>query len=197
GWCLVSPPAQTHHSDRRGCSEAALPVENYRGDGTAVQGDAAPVLKRSTAKRQKTLAVARQSADRHLVDDGGAARGQPNHIAVLDDQRLRNLALLSQAGVGDQMAGFAMDRDRHPRAHHLVHPHELVARRMAGDVDEVILLGDDLDPEPDQRVLQSIYRLLVAGNDARREDPNMARLEHDVGMILAGDPGECRARLAL
>ena len=55
--------------------------------------------------------------------------------------------------MGDQMAGFAVNWDCHPRAHHLVHPNKLVARRMAGDVDEVVLLGNDLDPEPDQRIL--------------------------------------------
>ena len=84
-------------------------------------------------------------------------------------------------GVGDQMAGFAVNRDRHLRADHLVHAHELVTRGMAGDVDEVVLLGDDLDPEPDQRVLQSIDRLLVAGDDPRRENHDVAGLEHDVG----------------
>ena len=44
----------------------------------------------------------------------------------------------------------------------------------------MVLLGDDLDPEPDQRVLQPVDRLFVPGNDARRKDHDIAGLEHDV-----------------
>src|SRR5208282_6831084 len=135
--------------------EASLAVENQGGHGAAVENEAPPLLERSAAERQEALAVAGQPADRHLVDDGGTARRQPDHVAVLDDQRLLDLALLGEMGVGDQMASFAMNWDRHQGADHLVHAHELVARGMAGDVDEMVLLGDDLDPEPNQRVLQS------------------------------------------
>ena len=35
---------------------------------------------------------------------------------------------------------------------------QLVLRRMAGDVDEMIVLGDDLDAEPRQLVLQPADR---------------------------------------
>ena len=113
-------------------------------------------------ERQQGLAVARQTPDRHFVDDHGTRRAEPDQIAVFDDERLGDLAFAGDLGVGDQMAGFAVNRDRHPRPDHLVHADQLVARRMAGDVDEMILLGDDLDAEPGQRVLQPADRLLVA-----------------------------------
>ena len=67
-----------------------------------------------------------------------------------------------ELGMRDQVAGLAMHRDRDLRADHLVHAHQLVARRMPRDMDEMVLLGDDLDAEPDQRVLQPADRLLVA-----------------------------------
>ena len=138
-----------------------------------------------------------EPADRHLVDDRGPARDEPHHVAVFDDQRLRHLAFGGELGMGDQMARLAMHRDRDLRADHLVHAHQLVARRMAGDVDEMVLLGDDLDAEPGQRVLQPADRLFVAGDDARGKDHDIARLELDSRMVVAGDAGQRRARLAL
>src|SRR6516162_7691635 len=188
---------QTEQTDRWWCGEASLTVYDQGGDCAAVQDNATPVLQRGAAERQETFAIARQPADRHLVNNRRTARGKPHHVAVLDDERLLNLALLGEMGMGDQMARFAVNRDRHPRTDHLVHAYQLVARGMAGNVDEMVPLGDDLDPEPDQRVLQPVDRLLVPGNDSRREDHDITRLEHDIGMVLAGDPGERRARLPL
>ena len=68
----------------------------------------------------------------------------------------------------------------------------------------MVLVGDDLDAEPHQRVVQPVDRLLVAGNDARREDHDIAVFEHDVAdgrrgrsgrALRAARPG-CRCRSA-
>src|SRR5262249_62140379 len=73
---------------------------------------------------------------------------------------------------------------------HWVHADAPGRGRMGRDGDEVVLFGDDLDPEPHQRVLQPVDCLLVTGNDSRRKDYDIAGLQRDVGMVLAGDPGE-------
>src|SRR5262245_33916556 len=99
--------------------------------------------------------------------------------------------------MSDQVASLAVNRDSDLRSHHLVHAHELVARRMPRDVNKVVLLGDDLDPEADESVLQAVDRLLVTRDDARREDRHIPRLEHDVGVVLARDAGKSRTRLPL
>jgi len=61
----------------------------------------------------------------------------------------------------DEMAQLAMHRHGDARPHMRIHARQLVARRMAGDMDEMILLGHHLDAEPDQLVLQPEDRLVV------------------------------------
>src|SRR5204863_7999242 len=58
-------------------------------------------------------------------------------------------------------------------------------------------LRNYLHSEPNQRVLQAIDRLLIARNDARREDDDISGLEDDMRVIVAGDPRKGRARLTL
>ena len=55
--------------------------------------------------------------------------------------------------MGGEMARLAMHRDRDARPDHLIHAHQLVLRRVAGDMDEVVGLGDHFDAEANQRVL--------------------------------------------
>src|SRR5438270_7443635 len=95
------------------------------------------------------------------------------------------------------MPRLAMYRDRHPRPDHLVHAHQLVPRRMTGDMDEMVLVGHDLDAGPDQSVVQPPDRLLVAGDNARGKDHDIAFLEYDIRMVVARDPRQGGARLAL
>ena len=52
-----------------------------------------------------------------------------------------------------QVTGLAVDRHRDLRFDPAVHLLHLVAARVAGDVDEVIAFGDDLDAAADQLVL--------------------------------------------
>ena len=58
---------------------------------------------------------------------------------------------------------------------------ELGAARMAGDMDEMGAVGDDLDALLGQRVDDLADRLLVAGNGARGEDDAVARGEARAG----------------
>jgi hypothetical protein len=85
------------------------------------------VLQRGAAERQEAFAIAGQSSDRDLIDDGGTTRREPHHIAVLDDERLLDLALAGELGMGDQMAGLAVNWDGYLRTDHLIHAHKLVS----------------------------------------------------------------------
>ena len=68
---------------------------------------------------------------------------------------------------------------------------------MAGDVHQRVAVGDDLDALLDQPVEHAADRLLVAGDHAGGIDQAVAARELDVGMLVLGDAGERRARLAL
>ena len=95
------------------------------------------------------------------------------------------------------VARFAMHRDRDLRPDHLVHLDQLVARRMAGDMHQMIALGDHLDAAQHEPIVQPPDRLLIAGNDARGKDHRIARVEFGVGMRAGGDPRQRGAHFAL
>ncbi len=59
------------------------------------------------------------------------------------------------------------------------------------------VVGDELAAHLDEPVLDAANDALVAGDGAGREDHQVAVLEPDVGMLVLGDAGERRARLAL
>src|ERR1700745_905388 len=95
----------------------------------------------------------------------------------------------------NQVASLAMDGDSNLRPDHLVHAYELVARWMAGDMNKMVFLGDDLDPEPDECILQAVDSLFIARDDPRRENHDVPGLKYNVGVILARDASEGRTRL--
>src|SRR4051794_3788098 len=68
---------------------------------------------------------------------------------------------------------------------------------MAGDMDQISTVGDDLDALRDQAVDDAADRLLVAGNGARGEDDAVALVQRDLRMVVIGDARQRRARLAL
>ena len=106
-------------------------------------------------------------------------------------------SLLGEALMGVQVAGLAVDRDGDLRPDPAVHLLHLVAARVARHVDEVIVLGDDLDALADQLVVQVVERALVAGDDLGAEDHGVAGLEPDPRVLADGDPDKALPRLAL
>ena len=97
------------------------------------------------AGADQAVGLEHHAADRHLVDHLGRAGRQAQHVAVLDQHRVRHAHLLRQALVRVQVARLAMHRHRDLRLDPAVHLLELVAAGMAGDVDEMVALGDHLD----------------------------------------------------
>ena len=87
--------------------------------------------------RDQILGAVRRSLKRQ-ADDG----------AVLGDDGARHLARLGEARLLDHVAELAVDGDADGRAHPAVHRRELVARRMARDVDVGVALGDDFRVMP-------------------------------------------------
>ena len=78
-----------------------------------------------------------------------------------------------------------------------VHAPQLIAPRMAGDVHQRFVVGEDIAAGAREVVLDAPDRLLVAGNGARGEDHDVALVERDLRMLLLGDARERRALLAL
>ena len=70
-------------------------------------------------------------------------------------------------------------------------------RRVAGDVDEVVVGGDDLDLQAYQLIVEPVDRRLVARDDPAGEDHGIARVERDIAVLAVSDAPQGRARLAL
>jgi hypothetical protein len=78
---------------------------------------------------------------------------------------MRHLQALGEARMLDQMPRLTMHRNRDLRSRQPVHLGQLVARGMAGDMDEGVLLGDHLDPFADQLIVHAVQCALVARDD--------------------------------
>ncbi len=68
---------------------------------------------------------------------------------------------------------------------------------MAGHMDEMGAVGNDLDALRDQAIDDGAHRLLVAGNGARRKDHAISLVQRHLRMVVIGDARQRRARLAL
>ena len=159
----------------------ALAVDHQGGRGRAVPQELAPLAQRLAVERHHAVAVERQPAGRHLVDDLGRPGRQADQRAVGRHDRLRHLAGAGERGVLDQMA-----RPRHAPARRSAAGSSDTSRTSssrAGWPETWTKWSRSVTtstPRADQRVLQPADRALVAGNDARGEDHRVARLEHEV-----------------
>ena len=96
-----------------------------------------------------------------------------------------------------QMQRLAMHRHDDLRLHPVEQVGELVAARMAGDVDQMGAVGDDLDALVDQPVDRRGRRFSLPGMVREEKITRSPRRECDVGMLVGGDARQRRARLAL
>ena len=144
------------------------------------------------AGREQVAVFEHQPSGRHLVEDLRRAWRQAHQVAVAHLERLRHLEPARQRQVLVQVARLAVHRDRDLRLDPAVHLLDLVAAGMAGDVHEVIVLGDHLDAARDQAVVQIVEGALVARDDLGREDHHVLRVEPDDGCC----PAAIRARAA-
>src|SRR3972149_5427083 len=104
---------------------------------------------------------------------------------------------LGQARVAEQVPVLAVDRDEVARAREGQHALEVLLARVAGDVDEGVVLPEDLGAEPVERVDPPADRPLVARDHARRDDHEVARRDLHVLVLARGHERERGVRLAL
>ena len=76
-------------------------------------------------------------------------------------------------------------------------PGQFVPGRVAGDMNEVIVRGNHLNPKAHQLIMQPPDAVFVARNHAGREDHRIAFAQGQVGVVAVGDPGQRRPGFAL
>src|SRR3954466_1093646 len=95
------------------------------------------------------------------------------------------------------VAHLAMYWHGNLRPNPAVHLSQFVARRVTGDMHEVILHREHLHAQRRELVVQRMDTDLVSRNNARGEDHRIARSETDSRVIPRRDARQCSARLAL
>jgi len=110
-------------------------------------------------------------------DDPRFAGRQPHDVAVVGPHDFADALGAGEIGVFGEMQRLAVRRHGDLRLQPIVELSDLGAARMAGNVDEMGAVGDDLDALLGQRVDDPADRLLVAGNGARGKDDAIAGCE--------------------
>ena len=108
-----------------------------------------------------------------------------------------NAVLRHECGMGRKVCGLTMNGHANGGFGPLVHLLQLVAARVAGDVDQRFTVENDLYALIDERVLDVEDQLLVARNGAGRENHHVAGRERGVAVIVTGQLGERGAGFAL
>ena len=116
-----------------------------RDEGAAGKRHPAPLDHGARFGILQDRAVLVEPSRRQFLDDAGIAGPELDQIAVAADQDLGHARGPRQLGVLEQMQRLAVHGDQELRTHPGNHVAQFVAARMAGDVDEMGAVGDDLD----------------------------------------------------
>ena len=137
--------------DLRIGQELALVVDRQRHADHAGKAQALAVGDGARLRLDQQRAVLVDAPGRHLVDDLGIARREPDEIAVADHQRAGAEPPRQRRMLG-QMQRLAVHRNDGARLDPADHVLELRLARMAGHMHQMRAVGDDLDALVDQPV---------------------------------------------
>ena len=152
-WNIASPKGGV-------LGEIFTPLERI---GAYIPGGAAPLV--STALMSVSLAkIAGVPEIVACTPCDAKGRVNPFLLHALETVPTDQWRLAAQLGMGFQMHRFAMNRHQHFGFHPGIELAQLVAPGVAGDMDEAIIGGDDLDALVDQPVLDVDDFPLIAGN---------------------------------
>ena len=121
------------------------------------------------------------------------------HVAVVGHVHARRLDahLLGQLRVRGEHAHLAVHRNERARMHQREQRLELVRRAVTRDVHGRDLLVQHGRARAAEGVHRVVHRKLVAGHRLGGHDDGVAALDADDRVVVEGDPGERRQRLAL
>ena len=188
---------ETLQGDVRFGPERALAVEHDGRHGRAIEVHALPGPDRLVAERHQPSAIEGQPTGLDPLEHLGPLRRQSDDFAVLRHQRLRDLAGPGQLRMFGQMPRLAVHGDGDLRSDPLVHLGQFFSGRMAGNVDEMVPVGHNVQAQAAEGVLQAPNGDLVPGNDAGREDDRIPFFQNHMRVLVAHDAPQGGARLAL
>ncbi len=167
-------------------SSASSPcsVIGDRDEGAAGESHAAALDHGAGRESSRDRAVLVDPAGGHLADDAGITRAELDQVAVANDQDARHAGGAREQEHARSGAAPRHGRDQELRLGPGDHVAQFVAAGMAGDVDQMVAVGEDLDALQHQIVDDGADGLLVARDGARGEDHAVAAVERDLGMIV-------------
>ena len=123
-----------------------------------------PALHTAFVGCAEDVAIEIKLAGAHFAGEQLRLGREAHHVAVAGMEDVADAVDPAQLGVGFKMRRFTVDRHQQARLHQVVEPAQLVAARVAGGMDERVVLRDDLDAAIDQQVLDVDDFALVAGD---------------------------------
>src|SRR5437868_6522241 len=107
--------------DLRRRGEPTAAIDDERGDNASVPSRPAALLQDTAGQRHEALAILRDAADRYFIDNRGCTAAEPDHVTILDNERIVYLASARQLSMSGKMACLAMYRhpDRRPELRYL------------------------------------------------------------------------------
>src|SRR5438552_15378614 len=102
--------------DLRRRREPTAAIDDERGDNASVPSRPAALLQDTAGQRHEALAILRDAADRYFIDNRGGTAAEPNHVTILDNERLIYLAGTRPLSMSRKVPGLPLyrDRDRRP-----------------------------------------------------------------------------------
>ena len=172
---------------RPGCPARSICDRRHAARSSPSSVTATEIRPESASRRRSFIVRAVGGQDDVAVEDeppdpsprraSPGHRGEPDQVAILLDDAVRDAARPGEARLLHHVAHLAMDGDDDLGPDPVVHGGELGAAGMAGDVDRRLAVGDHLDAALGQLVLDAADRDLVAGDLLGREDDEIARIE--------------------
>ena len=175
-----------------------LLVDGDEDRDEALLGEHTSVLEVGVGDLADRGAVDVHVSEVELADHLDVAVLQVEHDAVVPDdgRRLGDARLDGERGVRGEVPVLAVDRQHVARAQDVVAVQQFACGRVAAHVNLRVALVHHLRAELRQAVDDAVDRVLVAGDEARRQDDGVA-LPHLDLVLEVGHAREHRHRLAL
>ena len=181
---------------------AGRAADRHDGDDDAVSGEVTTIAQHLVGHLARACRVDEHAARRRLLREAGPVPVELDDVAVLRQEDLQ-LAVgpahdaLRHPRMLGELAVLAMDRHEIAWLDQREHELQLLGAGVSRHVHVLHVVGDHGGPAPGDVAHRPRDCLLVARDRPRREHYRIVGTDLDVAMVVDGDAGQRRPRLAL
>src|SRR5690554_2272371 len=176
---------------------AAIAIDDCNGNDDTGGGEHATVAELEVGSVADVFAVDEEASVGDFANDFCATLGEFEDVAVVDDERVFDAALLTEFGVFFAHTEFTVHGNQVGWLGHVNHHLELFLLRMTGAVNFAVVSGDDGGTAFGQVIEHEVDGVFVARDLTRAQHDGVIGMNFDVVMIAVGHASERGARLGL